>query len=85
MNGLMIFCKYLSKLNMLLTLTKTFLRDFISQKGTIKHEKLQNQNKDNKISPGRGNSLRNKVRGWVELDSPNPLKPFPANNCHSFF
>ena len=24
----------------------------------------------NKISHGRGNSLRNKVRGWVELDSP---------------
>ena len=24
---------------------------------------------------GRGNSLTNKVRGWVELSSPDPLKP----------
>ena len=30
---------------------------------------------ENKISHGRGNSLRNKVRGWVNLDSPDPLKP----------
>ena len=35
----------------------------------LKHYKLQNQNKDKK-SHGWGNSLRNKVRGWVELDSP---------------
>ena len=36
------------------------------------------KNKDNKISHGRGNSLRNKVRGWVELDLPDPLKPLPT-------
>ena len=30
------------------------------------------KNKDNKISQGRGNSLRNEVRGWVELGSPDP-------------
>ena len=35
-------------------------------------------NKDNKISQGRGNSLRNKVRGSVELGSPDPLKPLPT-------
>ena len=35
-------------------------------------------NKDNKISQGRGNSLRNEVRGWVELGSPDPLKPLPT-------
>ena len=31
------------------------------------------KNKDNKISHGRGNSLRNEVKGWVELGSPNDL------------
>ena len=36
------------------------------------------QNKDNKISQGRGNSLRNEVRGWIELCSPDPLKPLPC-------
>ena len=36
------------------------------------------KNKDNKISQGRGNSLRNEVRGWVELCSPDPLKPLPT-------
>ena len=33
------------------------------------------KNKENKISLGRGNSLRNKVWDWLELDSPDPLKP----------
>ena len=27
--------------------------------------KLENQSKEDEISHGRGNSLRNKVRGWV--------------------
>ena len=36
------------------------------------------QNKNNKISQGSGNSLRNEVRGWVELCSPDPLKPLPT-------
>ena len=36
------------------------------------------KNKDNKISHGRGNSLRNKASGWVELGSPDPLKPLPT-------
>ena len=36
------------------------------------------KNKENKIFHGRGNSLRNIVRGWVELDSPDPLKPLPT-------
>ena len=36
------------------------------------------KNKDNKISQGRENSLRNEVRGWVELCSPDPLKPLPT-------
>ena len=36
------------------------------------------KNKDNKISQGRGNSLRNEVRGWVQLGSPDPLKPLPT-------
>ena len=31
------------------------------------------KNKDNKISHGRGNSLSNKVRGLVEVDSPNKI------------
>ena len=34
--------------------------------------------KDNKISHGRGHSLKNKVRGWIELDSPDPLKHPPT-------
>ena len=34
--------------------------------------------KDNKISYGRGNSLRNEMRGCVELDSHDPLKPLPT-------
>ena len=33
------------------------------------------KNKDNKISHENWNSLRNKVRSWVELDSSDPLKP----------
>ena len=37
-----------------------------------KHIELQNQNKDNEIYHGRGNSLRDKVRGWEELDSARP-------------
>ena len=49
------------------------MRDFISRKNLSL--KLQNHNKDNKICHGKGNSLRMKVRGWVELDSPDPLKP----------
>ena len=36
------------------------------------------KNKNNKISQGRVNSLRNEVRGWVELCSPDPLKPLPT-------
>ena len=36
------------------------------------------KNKNNKISQGRGNSLRNEVRGGVELCSPDPLKPLPT-------
>ena len=32
--------------------------------------------KENKISYGRGNSLTNYVRGWVEL-AHDPLKPLP--------
>ena len=49
-------------------------------RGTLFPEKkektfdLLNQNKDSKVSHGRGNSIRNKVRVWVELDSPDPLK-----------
>ena len=39
-----------------------FLRDFIFKKTLFSILK----NKDNKISQGRGNSLRNEVRGWVE-------------------
>ena len=39
---------------------------------------LNIKNKNNKISQGRGNSLRNEVRGWVELCSPDPLKPLPT-------
>ena len=38
---------------------------------------LKIKNKDNKISHGGGNSLRNEVRGWLELDSPDLLKPLP--------
>ena len=54
-----------------------FLRDFIHKKIiTLKNFKIKN--KENKISHGRGNSLRNKVRGWVDLDSPDPLKPLPT-------
>ena len=30
---------------------------------------------EDKISHGKRNSLRNKVRVWVELQSPDPLKP----------
>ena len=33
------------------------------------------KNKDNKISHGRGNTLRNKVRGWGRARLPDPLKP----------
>ena len=33
---------------------------------------LNIENKDNKISQGRGNSLRNEVRDWVELGSLDP-------------
>ena len=43
---------------------------------TLKSFKIKS--KENKISHGRGNSLRNKVRGWVDLDSPDPLKPLPT-------
>ena len=50
-------------------------------RGTLFPEKktldLLNQNKDCKVSHGRGNSIRNKVRVWVELDSPDPLKHLP--------
>ena len=46
---------------------------------TLKHFKIKC--KENKISHGRGNSLRNKMRGWVNLDSPYPLKPLPTFSC----
>ena len=36
------------------------------------------KNKDNKVSQGRGNSLWNEVRDWVELGSPDSLKPLPT-------
>ena len=39
---------------------------------------LQTQNKENKISHGRQIFLRNIVRGWVDLDSSDPLKPLPT-------
>ena len=48
-----------------------FQENFILKTSTLK-------NKDNKISQGRGNSLRNEVRGWVEHYSPDPLKPLPT-------
>ena len=51
-----------------------FFEGLNSQKiKTLKNFKIKN--KENKISHGRGNSLRNKVRSWVELDSLDPLKP----------
>ena len=54
-----------------------FLRDFIHRKlKNIKNFKIIN--KENKISHGRGNSLRKKLRGWVDLDSNDPLKPLPT-------
>ena len=53
------------------------LRHVISQK--TKHEKLQNKKKkDYKIFHGRRNSLKNKVRSWMELDCPDSLKPLPT-------
>ena len=36
------------------------------------------KNKDNEISYGKGNSLRNEVRGWMDLDCPDSLKPLPT-------
>ena len=42
------------------------------------NEKLQNLNKDKKISHERGNSLNNKVRVGLDLDSPDPLNPLPT-------
>ena len=47
------------------------MRDYISRKKETLT--LQNHNNENIISRGRGNSLRNKVRGWVD-----PLKPLPT-------
>ena len=55
-----------------------FLRDFILQK-KLYMKNFNIKNKDNKISQGRGNSVRNEVRCWVELGSPDPLKPLPAS------
>ena len=52
------------------------MRDYISRKKETLT--LQNHNNENIISRGRGNSLRNKVGGWVELDSSDPLKPLPT-------
>ena len=40
-----------------------FFKNFISQR--TKRLKIWNKNKENKIYHKRGNSLRNKVRGWV--------------------
>ena len=37
-----------------------------------------NEHKDDKIYHGRGNYLRNRVTGWVELSSPDPLTPLPT-------
>ena len=54
-----------------------FFEGINSQKiETLKNFKIKS--KENKISHGRGNSLRNKVMGWVDLDSPDPLKPLPT-------
>ena len=53
-----------------------FFEGLYSQKNeTLK--KIKIKNKENKISHGRGNSLMKKVGGWVDLDSPYPLKPLP--------
>ena len=57
--------------------TNFFERLYFSEK------KIKIKNKDNKISHGRGNSLKNKVRSWVELDSPDPLKPLPLQTIKS--
>ena len=43
-----------------------------------KNKNFKIKNKENKISRGRGNSLRIKVKGWVDLDSPDLLKPLPT-------
>ena len=55
----------------------TFLTFFFFEKLYL--QKIKNfkiKNKENKIYDGRGNSLRNKVRGWVGLYFPNaPLFP----------
>ena len=54
-----------------------FFEGLHSQKNkTLKNFKVKS--KENKISHGRGNSLRNKVRGWVDLDSPDHLNPLPT-------
>ena len=53
-----------------------FLWTLFSRKLYLKNFNIKN--KDNKISQGRGISLRNEVRGWVELCSPDPLKPLPT-------
>ena len=52
-----------------------FERLYPQKNKTLKNFKIKS--KENKISHGRGNSLKNKVRGWVDLDSPDPLKPLP--------
>ena len=50
------------------------MRDFITPK--TKPLKIRNKSMDNKIS--RTNSFNKKVRGWVELDFPVPLKSLPT-------
>ena len=49
-------------------------------------KKFKIKNKDNKIYHGRGNSLRNEVRGWVELPRPSKTSPTGIGKiCHSNF
>ena len=56
-----------------------FWRIFFSIKLNIENFKdFKIKDKDNKIFYWRGNSLRNKVRGWLDLNSQYPLKPLPS-------
>ena len=57
-------------------LTIIFFEGLYSQKNKAS-KNFKIKSKENKISHGRGNSLRNKVRSWMDLDSSNPLKPHP--------
>ena len=59
-------------------LTGIFFEGLYFTKKKLYMKNFNIKNKDNKISQGRGNSLRNEVKGWVELGSPDPLKPLPT-------